>query len=62
MPKDNLFDLLKEEPPYEELLQNYRDLLWHISDQEMELIERKREIEDYCQAFDEMQDELSEYR
>lgn len=30
-----------------------------ISDQEMEIIELNKEIDAYCQAFDELQDELS---
>ena len=47
---------------YEELNQRYEEALYVISDQQMVIIELHHELSDYYQAFDELQDELSEYR
>ena len=47
---------------YEELSQRYEDALYVISEQQMEIQELKQELNDYYQSFDELQDELSEYR
>jgi len=47
---------------YKKLRQKYEEALYLISDQEMEIHELHQELDDYCQAFDELQNELSEYR
>jgi hypothetical protein len=47
---------------YEELRQKYEEAMYIISDQKMEIQELHQELNDYYQAFDELQNELSEYR
>lgn len=47
---------------YKELRERYEEALYVISDQQMEILELHWEINDYCQALDELLDELSEYR
>lgn len=47
---------------YMELNQRYEEALYVIADQQMEIIELHDELSNYYQAFDELQDELSEYR
>lgn len=47
---------------YEELFLKYKEALWCISDQQIEIQELHQEVNDYCYAFDKLQDELSVYR
>lgn len=47
---------------YEELRQRYEDALYVISEQQIEIQDLKQELHDYYQTFDELQDDLSEYR
>jgi FtsZ-binding cell division protein ZapB len=47
---------------YNNLLHNYEEALDTIANLQMEILELKQEVDDYCQAFEELQDELSEYR
>jgi len=46
----------------ERLSQRYEEALCVISDQQMEIQELHQELNDYYQAFDELQDELSKHR
>lgn len=43
---------------YAQLLADYEDALGTIADQEMELRELKQELDDYIQAFEELQYEI----
>ena len=56
------FTDLSPDLSYERLSQRYEEALYVISDQRMEIQELHQELNDYYQAFDELQDELSEYR
>ena len=44
---------------YEQLHQKYEEALDTIADLEMEVSDLKQEVADYCQAFEELQNELS---
>jgi len=56
------FTDLSPDLSYERLSQRYEEALYVISDQQMEIQGLHQELDDYYQAFDELQDELSEYR
>ena len=47
---------------YNDLVQKYEEALDNICDLEMEIRELRQEADDYYQAFEELQDELEEYR
>ncbi|MDD2504078.1 MAG: hypothetical protein PHG58_09585 [Clostridia bacterium] len=44
---------------YEQLYQKYEEALETIGDLEMEIRDLKQEVDDYCQAFEELQYELA---
>lgn len=62
MIKTNDYLNMNKNLSFDELLQKYEESLWVISEQQMELRELYQEIDIYCQAFEELQDELSKYR
>lgn len=44
---------------YDQLYQQYEEALDTIADLQIENTNLKQEVEEYCQAFEELQDELS---
>ena len=44
---------------YEQMYQKYEEVLDTITDLQMENCELKQEVDEYCQAYEELQDELS---